>query len=253
MKATEIPVMEFTEFEDAMVQERNALAKKAHKQLGYKLLAQTINPAANLLAALKKLDIKPLSRLGVEQYKISKEKVFIRASSIRLAAYWILVAPLAITAPIALYWYIHTTPFPNTFSGELSMQYDPPFWLAASFVALAITAATVVGTLCNATWGAGKHETPRFVQHWKRYPIAEYAGAIPEFALAKALQIKELCLTADFYIDQLVTEVDRQDAERIRDNQERIVRMRDPFLVVVTKDETYYIEVWDEKDYESKL
>lgn len=244
MKATEIPVVEFAEYEDAMVQERNALAKKAHKQLGYKLLAQTINPAANLLAALKHLDVRPLSRMGVEQYKLSKEKIFMRYSTAVLALCWLLVVPIAPLATASLGWYMHITQF------ELS---TPPFWMGLSMAALGTLSVTVFGVMCSCTWGDDPYRTVRTRRHWKRYAIAEYAGAIPEFALQKALQIKEACPAAEFFIDQLVTEVDRQDEEKLRDNRERVLRMRDPFLVAVTKDETYYIEVWDEKEYESKL
>jgi len=79
---------------------------------------------------------------------------------------------------------------------------------------------------------------------WKQTPIHEYKKAIPEFALRKAVQIKEACPAADIAIDEIT--VTRSRTQPPRTNF-------DPFLVVSLGSERYYVEVWDEAKFEAKL
>jgi hypothetical protein len=82
----------------------------------------------------------------------------------------------------------------------------------------------------------------RTVRSWKACSIAEFPGNIPEFVLAKAVQLKQELPKVRFEIESLYGE------------RERIIRpLPDPFLVAILEDERYYIDVWDEKEYEAKL
>jgi hypothetical protein len=82
----------------------------------------------------------------------------------------------------------------------------------------------------------------RITRRWAMEPLASYAGNIPEFALAKAVAIKTECPTVSLFV------------ERLHEDQEQIVRpTRDPFLVASLGDESYYIDVWDEKEYERSI
>ncbi|MFA6536385.1 MAG: hypothetical protein WC250_01595 [Candidatus Paceibacterota bacterium] len=72
---------------------------------------------------------------------------------------------------------------------------------------------------------------------WQTVSLAGYGGFVPEEALATALEIKTRCPKAELLVDELV------DNYRVRN---------DPFLVAKLDDETYYIEVWDEKGFVGK-
>lgn len=78
---------------------------------------------------------------------------------------------------------------------------------------------------------------------WTREKIAEYRQPIPEFVLAKAVQIKERMPECEIWVESL------QDHP-------------DPFLVVGIPDHTYswsdpkeqyYVEVWAEPKFEGRL
>lgn len=77
---------------------------------------------------------------------------------------------------------------------------------------------------------------------WTQFKIAEYKQPVPEFVLAKAIQIKQLAPECEIYI------------EHLEDHP-------DPFLVVLIPDgraywpakETYYVEVWAEPKFEGRL
>jgi hypothetical protein len=83
---------------------------------------------------------------------------------------------------------------------------------------------------------------------WKRTDIDRYKRIIPEFALRKAVMIKEACPDAVIEVDALVI-------ERVRtyDSHASSTSDPDPFLVASLGAERYYIEVWDEKKFEDKL
>jgi hypothetical protein len=69
---------------------------------------------------------------------------------------------------------------------------------------------------------------------WRMVPLRKFQGEVPEFALARAIQIKERLPKAEFYVDELKAE-----------------KRYDPFLVVSCGRERFYIDVWDERDFEA--
>jgi hypothetical protein len=68
---------------------------------------------------------------------------------------------------------------------------------------------------------------------WVKVPLAD-ALEVPEYVWAKAREIAGLVPEANFTVEQL-------QSER---------RIYDPFLMVSYADESYYIEVWDESEFE---
>ena len=70
---------------------------------------------------------------------------------------------------------------------------------------------------------------------WVRLPLEEVPRA-PEFVKAKAREIANLLPDATFTVEQLRSETN----------------MYDPFLVVSYADESYYVEVWEEPEFERK-
>ena len=77
---------------------------------------------------------------------------------------------------------------------------------------------------------------------WNLQNISEYREPVPEFVLAKAVQIKQACPECEIWIESL------QDHP-------------DPFLIVGVPDgrpyyepvEMYYVEVWEEPKFEGRL
>ena len=78
---------------------------------------------------------------------------------------------------------------------------------------------------------------PRFYTclRWVRVPLGKVRDA-PEFVKAKAREIANLLPDATFTVEQL----------------RREKKIYDPFLIVSYADESYYVEVWEEPEFERK-
>src|SRR2546422_11275790 len=78
---------------------------------------------------------------------------------------------------------------------------------------------------------------PRFYTclRWVRVPLEKVRDA-PEFVKAKAREIANSLPDATFTVEQLRSEK----------------RIYDPFLIVSYADESYYVEVWEEPEFERK-
>jgi hypothetical protein len=70
---------------------------------------------------------------------------------------------------------------------------------------------------------------------WRCTKLAKYRGAIPEFALSRAVEIKERLPKARFYVEELTVD-----------------KRYDPFLIVACGRERFYIDVWDEPEFETQ-
>jgi hypothetical protein len=70
---------------------------------------------------------------------------------------------------------------------------------------------------------------------WVRVPLEEVRN-VPEFVKAKASEIANLLPDATFTVEQLRTEK----------------KIYDPFLIVSYVDESYYVEVWEEPEFEQR-
>jgi hypothetical protein len=70
---------------------------------------------------------------------------------------------------------------------------------------------------------------------WRCTKLAKFQGEIPEFALSRAVEIKERLPNARFYVEELTVE-----------------KRYDPFLVVACGRERFYIDVWDEAEFEAQ-
>jgi hypothetical protein len=69
--------------------------------------------------------------------------------------------------------------------------------------------------------------------HWPLIAINNYRNPIPEFALSKAVELKERFWLAEFFVQPFD---DRPD----------------PFLVMKYKGETFWVEVWEEHEFEAR-
>ena len=70
---------------------------------------------------------------------------------------------------------------------------------------------------------------------WRCTKLAKYRGEIPEFALSRAVEIKERLPKARFYVEELMVD-----------------KRYDPFLIVACGRERFYIDVWDEPEFETQ-
>lgn len=223
MQATEIGRMAFTESK-ALDSEREELAIEAYRLLGYTKLLEVVS--SDLVKALKKLGITPLETKDVVSYKASKEwsgmwsghKIGVIAFASALTCTW-LVSRLIMVVHTAQDWS------------------SVKIW---SIIGTVVLAACGVISLLVAGFCAFEDDAhgSRTTYRWARFSVGNYAGAIPEHVLLKALQVQKECPKASFYIDHLM-----KDTER----------MPDPFLVATCGNEEYFIDVWDEKEYERKL
>lgn len=70
---------------------------------------------------------------------------------------------------------------------------------------------------------------------WRSVPLRRYDGEVPAFALSHALEIKERVPNAEFEVEEL-----------------RVEKRYDPFLLVSLGRERFYIDVWDEAEFETR-
>lgn len=225
MTATKIERMSFTQVDESQADSREQLALQAKELLGYKKLALAITTKGALLFALRKLEIEPLSTRSVEAYKSIKSKPGMWNGH-RLGYIWMVVA--ACLFGISRY-FGHFTDFNQLIFPNFAV------WIAA---VLGVISSIVALTARFDSDYRGKRTT----YSWRQHEISSYAGTIPEFVLHKAIQIKREVPDAALFVEQLYEQEERH-----------IIPNRDPFLVAKLGDECYYIEVWDEKEYEVKL
>lgn len=69
---------------------------------------------------------------------------------------------------------------------------------------------------------------------WDEVELSDYNEPVPEFVLAKALELKKKVPEVVLYVEYLGVRYD-------------------PFLIAEMGDERYYIEVWDEPKFEGRL
>lgn len=237
-----LPRMKITEGADSPIEkDRAALARSAVQILGYKKMAQVLIIPDALAYTLRKLQIEPLVLSSVIAYKQKKERKGIwscRWFGLGLIALTLITGSLAI-----LGW------------NNLDRMMDNPHWYAGVgtfFGSIAFSVGTaVLGMVGFGELFCGKKSDrgTRTVHTWKRIPIESYSGSIPEFALRKAVQIKSAHPKAVISIDHLVVEREEDAVSRA----EVLEMLRDPFLYVEYATEGFYIDVWDEKEYERSM
>jgi len=215
---------------------RRVLGEKA-SALGYHKLKQATG--SNLLTTLRDLDIRPFTSGSVDTYKASKEKIGWwsgKVWAVRLLVLSFLLAPLMAKSIQLSDLTYDAAPF----SGLASHHILVPLGITLTILTgVAIVLCQIIGwVMLVGEDSRGK----RSKISWRRYTIQDYQGTIPEFALNKMVQIAAAYPEARFQVDQL---------EKHTENW--IVREPDPFLVVYAGNEQYYIEVWDEKEYEKTL
>lgn len=118
-------------------------------------------------------------------------------------------------------------------------------WAAIHYVS---NVFSMIGIAASGLWliinGENVGEGNYTERSWESTGIAGYSGNIPEFALARAISIKEAIPNCTLYIHYL------QQSSR---SYTKPRPLPDPFLVAYMDSEYVYIDVWDEKEYETKI
>lgn len=175
------------------------------------------NPTARLLRALAELDIVPYRLDHVERYKRKHGKTSMY--SYTKVAWWLLAS---------------TVVFTSTFMFSLTTK--QPFLHHWGWMLIIPSGVSFVGMLLFA---AEPSRGTRTVQQWKRCLLSSYPGYVPDHVLQKAVEIQKKVPDARIGVDYLTV------------NQEYDY---DPFLYVRMNNEPrFYVEVWDERDFERKL
>lgn len=208
---------------------REQLATKAVAVLGYHRLAQALTCESALAHTLRRLGIDPLARAGVEAYKRRKGRPGMWSGHKRGCVY------LAISAA---WWALGLPNLTHLVEWNYPNAGNVPL-VVLSVLTIVLFIIGIVKLLDSDERGS------RIKRDWRRLTLSQYeaqGGPIPEFVLSKAIEIKESLPEVTLSIEHLFEGVEKIDRPT-----------RDPFLVASLDDEAYYIDVWNEKEYESKL
>lgn len=190
---------------------RNAvLAEKSRKLLGYE---PRMRVHGVLARALETLGISPLNIHDVRAYKAKKAKVFL-SNNTRMMLFAVAFFALVEAVAVVLRAWV----------------FDPIISVSGLVVLVTVGIITI--------------ETDKIqrIREWGVMAIEDYSGDIPDFALSKATEIKELVPGARFAVEYLY--------ERIEVTRRPLP---DPFLVVTLPGECFYLDVWEEPEFERKL
>jgi hypothetical protein len=187
--------------------------KKAYGFFGYRADGFIGNGPLTML--LQKLEIEPLNTEQVRAYMKSKEKRLMNGET-----RWMLVRQVVIVALCAslFRWIQWGMIFPAVFISGFNLVW----------------------------WALSSKVTRQMV--WKKFDLGNtapglenYTRSVPLHVLNHAVQIREEMRTAEFVVHELTREEDRIPSP-----------LADPFLEVRHYNERYFIDVWDERDFEKK-
>lgn len=173
-----------------------------------------------LTQVLNKLDIEPLNRLQVERYK--EKKTSRSFTNIQRVVFMLLAVQIAaiITCYAAIMNHIRC--------------WDDLCW--------SLGLGSVFMWVVYSCWQDERQRVQRYV-FWERTTIGTYDGFIPPHILQKACEIKHELPSAQITIDRQMTKDTRWYNPK---------PAPDPFLVAKLGNEEFYIDVWNEPEFERK-
>jgi hypothetical protein len=239
-----LPRVKFRQPDTSIDAERCRLAKQAQSVLGYSKLAMALMASdGGLLAGLKRLGIEPLITSRVEAYKAKKARPGMWSGHKEAIS---LMPVLALLTCFVI---------PRVSS---RVSWDIPNLGCFGLVGLVAISVILTSRICHRFWSDTGSRTIFF---WDRTALSDYFGSVPEFVLAKALAIKAEVPGVRFYVEQLHRATE-QSARPLPDpfliaefgeNGMTVRTHRGTHIADTVPTESYYIEVWDEKEYEATL
>ena len=252
---------------------RGDVLARAHQEFGY--VGESFGARGPLAKALADLGIAPLDTNQVEQYKKSKERIWTKGRRTRAHVIATLVVPTVVWSvffAIKMYFGLHLASDGSGSALGGMILTAGALTIVGECVANCIVDDTVSDLRCVRSWKTfafgtknytgpsaetsfsdremadlatrGREYAREYLRGYASYIgyIANYTGYVPVHVLNTALQVRTACPSAAFYIDELTLEV------------AQIPRpLPDPFLKVSLGSESYYIAVWDEREFEAKM
>lgn len=237
--------------EAELSQQRRDLLTKANQVLGYKRGITTVTrreaEATDLLKStqqvkntLEAAGIVPMSIAAVKQYKHrQKRKAYWRHGLRNCAnsAFGLVCMPIGAVMSVVSF-VVSLALCISYFDGDLVIKTS--FLSGARLVPFFALPTGLVLWLGLALIRKRTNRT-RFSFDWMSISLPNYERDLPDFALVHGIAIKQQLPDADLRIEQLVAEQRRTP-----------VFDPDPFLVLRHGGVDYYIDVWDERDFERK-
>lgn len=215
-----------------------SLVEKAKTLLKYD--PKHVRIYGELSQTLRALGIAPLDPGQVEKYM--RSKVYHTLTNVQKAWMWCLGLNFAIWAAAA-YGYVSLCAYRATEAGARYFQTSgaaPWGWAFIPAMILTVVYVCIVGC-----WTDGRRRTWR-TSSWITKGLENYGNYVPEFALSKAVEIKEKLPQATFTVAELEHKTHTFDPPAP-------VRDPDPFLIVEYGRERYYIDSWDEPKFERSI
>lgn len=233
-----------THVDDVEANLRGDVLRRAETLFGY--VAESFNAAGPLAKALAELNIQPLDTAQVFQYMESKKKTW--NTHYRLMGHLtasLLPVIFSIIARLVIWkFHLQTT-------GDILGTAGTACIVAGILSILSLffgnaAASDIKDYKYERIWqhyslGEGVSEEEFVGRNNHRHGIFKYERYIPIHVLNLAVSVKELVPKATFFVDEL------------QQTYQRIPRpLPDPFLQVKLAGESYYIAVWDEREFEAK-
>lgn len=223
---TRVPLTHNTNIESEL---RGDVLAKAFKEFDY--VGESFEARGPLAKALVACDIAPLDTAQVQQYKESKVRTGYSSRVKREVIAWSVWAVVV----GAVWMYIHPA---SMNIGDISA------FIAATSIGTLLIMVIVWETMISS-------EMPSYTKSWGWSSFAlgredsrmhKYTGYVPVHVLNMALQVRLQCPNASMIVDELSLVIDEVKRP-----------LPDPFLKVTLGSETYYIAVWDEREFEAKM
>lgn len=216
--------------DDVVAELKGQVLKEAFENFDY--CAESFGASGSLAKALYSVGVIPLNTDQVDQYKASKNRQYTTHPSTWVK--WVLAGgPLVISVALNYYWHL-----------TAAKDFEPFFGLPIALGVLAAVVSWLTGSFIIEEWGLLQSRIYKW--EWRTYELgrsaAKYKRYIPIHVLNKANLIKQECRYAEFYVDELSLSI--KDAPR---------PMPDPFMWVKLGAEKFYIDVWDEREFEAKM
>jgi xanthosine utilization system XapX-like protein len=214
---------------------RGDVLARALKLFNY--TADAFGAAGPLAKAMAALDIAPLDTAQVDQYKKSKAR--------SRTTHWQGLTHAALTSGLALNVVFNCWHLANWDKPPISLGVALVGILIGNFVISFVFQEEKALRQRTYTWvwhryGLRNYEAERNSQGSGYMPT--YTRYIPVHVLRKATQLAEACPKATFGVDELALTIKKVPRP-----------LPDPFLWVKLGAEMYYIEVWDEREFEAKM
>lgn len=194
-------------------------------------------------AALDSLGIEPLDRASVEAYQSAKVSEVTARGASRFVKYMHGKKGEGLVTLLGVVGFASTI----VTLGITAMSIDDKTHTLPHALAFKIVWSILASVLVSwiVLMIARHKRAATFTAMWKQDWISQYRLPVPDFALARALAVKEVLPAANFLVETLEEQGRNVPVEHTP-------RPPDPFLVLWLGDVKVYLDVWDEPKFEGR-